>query len=482
MKWLSGCLLRLLIVLVSVVGFTFLCCFIFLQQVKSFDPRGWDEGVTAWLGLSNLSSFPGYILSQVEEEVVKKLGLKPELVARASATEATLDGLYGQGHGDRSLYVSLTKGESGDGANCGTCFATAEYAERPVLLAGQRACLEELVAIWKEWDIRARDPLAAKYIPEDYDIDKIIGSCGGGALGPGQFEPCTFLRWVKEGKIQPPANIFSKNTAMLAMGLENHANGWRKGIGIVEGIQVLMKWNPLPSWIAQIYHTAKAYLGYLGTRTGILLAGTAISTGSLEWSEWKTVVATGLDWMGLLPDAVQATTRGAQPRGSLPLPSLADGHIVADLATEVPQNDGEKENVILWAESNSRLVLKPNKKGDPAKDWDFCTQTDETGWGQYSIAAGILAGGICFNASVIDEAVKNDPRIIVVKSSPHEYKPNFPGFTKVIACPGVTQVLRNISDEAVTLVWSRDGDKLYLSSDPPIQPNKEKENNSQEQR
>lgn len=480
MRWLSGCLLRLLIVLVSIVGFTFLCGFIFLQEVKSFDPRGWDEGVTAWLGLSNLSSLPGYILSEVEEEIVKKLGIKPELVARASATEATLDGLYGQGHGDRSLYVSLTEGESGDGANCGSCLATAEYAKRPIL-SDQRACLEKLVEIWKEWDIRANDPLAARYIPDDYDIDKIIGSCGGGALGPGQFEPCTFLRWVKEGKIQPPANIFNKGTAMLAMGLENHANGWRKGIGLIEGIQVLMKWNPLPSWIAQIYHTAKAYFGYLGARTGILLASTAISTESSEWSEWKIVVATALDWMGLLPDAAQATTRGAQPRGSLPLPSLADGHIVADLATEVPQNDGEKENVILWAESNARLVLRSNKEGKPAKDWDFCTQTDETGWGEYSIAAGYRAGGVCFNASMLRELAEADPRLIVVKWSAHSFKEKFPRFHTVIGCPGVTLTLRNVSDEEVALVWSRDGDKLYLSAEPET-TEKNTQVNSKEQR
>lgn len=458
MRWLSGCLLRLLIVLVAIGGFTFLCCYIFLQEVKSFDPRGWDEGVTAWLGLQ-ASSFPGYVLSKVEEEVVKKIGLNPELVARASATEATLDGLYGQGHGDRSLYVALTKGESGDGANCGTCLATAEYDKRTIL-SGQRACLEELVTIWKEWDIRAGDPLAAQYIPEDYDIDKITGSCGGGALGPGQFEPCTFLRWVKEGKIQPPADIFSKDTAMLAMGLENHANGWRKGISLIEGVQVLMKWNALQSWVAQIYHTAEAYLGYLGTRTGILLAGTTISTESSEWSELKIVAATALDWMGLLPDVVQATTRGSQPQGSLPLPSLVDGHVLADLATEVPQNDGEKGNVILWAESNSRLVIWPNS------DWDFCTQTDKTGWGQYSVAASYLAGGICLNASMLRELAEADSRIDVVKWSPHPTT-NFPRFHTVIGCPGVTLTLRNISDEEVALVWSRDGEKLYLSAEPP---------------
>ena len=127
-----------------------------------------------------------------------------------------------------------------------------------------------------------------------------------------------------------------------------------------------------------------------------------------------------------------------------------------DLLNEVPQNDGEKENIIAWAKSNPRIAIQPQGS------WDFCTQTNATGWSQYRFAAGINAGGICFNASMLRELVEADERLKVTLWWPHA-RTRWGRLHTVITCPGVSFKLQNISDRAVTIVWSQDGDLLFVS-------------------
>ncbi len=184
-----------------------------------------------------------------------------DAVTLAKQTARWANQKFGAGAGDCSIYLALTAGETGFGKNCGTCNAWQEYAKHPALnTTAERNALRALIQIWKEADIRAQNPLAAKYIPENYAPEGVIGSCGGGALGISQFIPTTALRNLDD--VGKPFDLWEPQTAMRAMAAELYKLGWRKGLSHAEKKEVLMKWNATDWWIEKMISTAEQYEEY----------------------------------------------------------------------------------------------------------------------------------------------------------------------------------------------------------------------------
>ena len=455
MRSAQAWLLRLLVILSALGVVTVLLGIVFLYQLHDLDPQGWDQGVGQWLDIKVASAAPNYTLSEEEAEKAKAHNLDAELVARASATESWADEQWGTG--DRAVYIALTGGESGGCTNCGKCLAMAEYRKHAILNATtQGAALRKFVEIWKKHDIRASNPIAAQYIPEDYNIEGIIGSCGGGALGCSQFIPTTAALHLED--IGEPFDLWNPDTAMQLMAAELHRLGWNKNASLATKIKVLLGWNRHYGWVSGIAQTADQIRAYLGTRSGLANIGRLGYEGP---SGLQGIVASVLKRLGLMPDIeVLAASTLPTIEGELP---IGEGPIALDLLNEVAQ-DAQKYNVVTWAKSNQRIEIPPGQA------WDFCTQMsgdssqgiEGTGWGQYRFAAGIDAGGICFNASMLRELAQAEGRLKVVYWAPHS-KTGWARLHTVITCPGVSFKLQNTSDKTIAILWSQDGDQLFVS-------------------
>jgi len=266
--------------------------------------------------------------------------------------------------------------------------------------------LQKFVAIWKRHDIRARNPIAAKYIPKNYDVEGILGSEGAGALGCAQFMPATAALHLKD--IGEPFDLWDTATAMKLMALETHRLGWRKDAPAATKIRVLLGWNQHSTWISGIVAKTEATRRTLASATGPV--GSAV---------------------------------------------VVKREIALDLAREVPQGDGEKENLLLWARRNGQITLYPGQS------WDFCAQTNATGWNGYRFAAGIAAGGVCFNASMLYDLAKADSRLRIEAWFPHR-PTGWPRLTTSIDCPGQTLRVKNVSNETVVIGWKVETNRLSV--------------------
>ena len=83
------------------------------------------------------------------------------------------------------------------------------------------------------------------------------------------------------------------------MAAELHRLGWSRDSDLLKKVEVLSGWNQNRVWGAGIVSQAEAYRGYLGVRSGLKEAGIIEDP---VW--WKSLVATGLQAIGLLPDEI----------------------------------------------------------------------------------------------------------------------------------------------------------------------------------
>lgn len=117
-------------------------------------------------------------------------------------------------------------------------------------------------------------------------------------------------------------------------------------------------------------------------------------------------------------------------------------------------NDGQRVNFSQWVSTNPWVVV-------PAKGkWSFCQQTDKTGWSQYGMGGGVTAGGLCANATQIDNFVKKIDGLGVAEWHPHTGSDPF--YKINIWCPSTDYVLRNQTDTDIVLEFKRVGEKVIL--------------------
>lgn len=469
--------------LATFLGFTFLgavvvftlalVLFLGALQMKATTPKTWNGMVVNATGVkvaATKSVSQNTTLTADQSAKLSATGKDPVLVARAIQTYGWCTEQFGADKCDPALWITLTNGESANCSNAGTAFALAEMQKRG--FTDQIAAFNTLVPVWKKNDIRSNPNSHAKeYIPADYNAAGIKGSVGAGALGCSQFMAGTAK--IHYAEIGEPFDLWDPDTAMKLMAAETARLGYKKSNSAAVNIQAMLGWNQDRTWITSIVSGAQALASSVGqvakdvpqTSSDLKAAAPEIFG---EQEDWQKTLLAGLNLIGLGPDMAQVQAEvetqqaakvqsGLNSSSALPVPGAGiTGSIVLNLTTEVP-NDGEGENVKLWAQLNPKYTL------EPGATWDFCTQTNQTGWTQYRVAGGVEAGGICFNASMLRELANAHPdKIQVVTWSKHAETRWIARLHTVIWCPGTTLTLKNISSETITIVWGLNGDQLTV--------------------
>jgi len=288
-----GTLLYSLIVFGATLSFA-LCLFLggmFLMchQVKAENPAAYRTFAREVFGIGPTSSFSKtYELTEEEKNAANSAGLKPEVVADASVASA-----WASEQGwkvGRDILLALSGGESTNCENCGSVDACNEYMNHPRLDGlAQCAALKELLQEWKEDDIRSSNPIAAKYIYEDYS--GVLGSKGGGALGCLQFLAGT--AGPHREKVGRPFDLWDMPTAMKTAAAELERLGWSDDLSHLGKIKVLLKWNQDQSFAEQLVSSAQQYARYLGVQRGLV---------KIFGSESGDVRTKILAFLGLIPD------------------------------------------------------------------------------------------------------------------------------------------------------------------------------------
>jgi hypothetical protein len=453
------------------------------SQLKRVDPEAWTKSVAELTGVkvaAAKSVSQNVTLTDDQKSRLSSSGKDLALVNRAIQTYGWCVQQFGDDACDPALWITLTNGESANCNNAGDAPALAEMRKRG--FTDQIAAFNVLLPIWQRNKIRDNPNSRSKgpnlqghpYVPEDYNPELVRGSAGAGALGCSQFMAGTAKIHLAE--IGEPFDLWEPDTAMKLMAAETVRLGYRKSKSPAANIQAMLGWNQDRTWITSIVSDAQALASSIGQvakdvpQTKNDLKAAAPEIFAEQTGEQKFLLAL-LNFVGLGPDVKQvqaeaeaqqaAKVAGSlQKSGTLPTPGAAitgTKTVSLDLGSEVPQNDGEKENVILWSTLNKSATLVPGAT------WDFCTQTNQTGWGGYRIGGGVEAGGICFNASMLKELAQANPdKIQIVTWAPHAPK-GWARLHTVIWCPGTSLTLKNISNETFSIVWAQSGNNLTVS-------------------
>lgn len=434
-----------------VVAISFSCCFLtaVAWKIKEMAPRAWTRAVAIVLVIDTF--YP--TLEEGDSEEVAAKGLDPEEVALALEASEWISETTGI-PGDAALYLAQSQLEGLD----------ADYdAEDAVRsnpnLNGDRQVtdINWLLDRWEQHNVREMGERETAHIYEGYN-----GYTGHQSAGemPGGFIPSTFRQICEEALI-PSGDPVLMTCDPWNDRVRYHATAWwdyRIGYdprdSKEERIESLTGWNSRLWWRENMVERAEE-IASLGIEYDIRLTAGFGILGDHN-ADLRQIALVVLDGLNLLPEEIRLARQTAL--GELPSGTAGSGDVTLDLETEVPVYDGESYNVALWAQKNPVIEISPGQV------WSFCHQTDQTGWDEYKFAAGINAGGICANASMIVSMVERSPELTLVEAHPHS-PTNWPRFTYAVNCPGADLQVRNNSEHTVTLQWVRDGDTLILTAD-----------------
>mgnify|MGYP005838122089 CR=1 FL=1 len=433
----------------------------YLGYQHDTDPEGYEQLIARILQVRS-----DFQLSVKDEETVISLGLDPTSVANSIAAIEWVEKEWGV-QLDLAILHSVYSGESGGGNNLGSSPGIAAAMSNPNLNpAREQAAAITLLSRWQEYDIRSSNPIAAEYILSDYS--DYFGHASAGELGGGGFIPTTALRVCINGlsRSDDPTvqscDYWDQKTMFFAMAYEIQRMGYRSELSDEEKVAVLYGWNHSESYRRTLIETANHYESIgLTTVTDFDAVTTAFGFGGGNQEEYlflrKTTVDL-FDLVGLIPsdwDEQVINNVAGLPEGVLD-PNLLQ--LTIDLARDVPVADGRSANVALWSKLNPTISIPAGGT------WSFCTQTNLGGWGQYTTAAGFLAGGICANASVVKNWAVQVPGLELVSNPGHTFYPAYPIFTVGILCPNSDLVIRNTTDQEIVGQWSIDGQILILQT------------------
>ena len=324
----GGCLYLLCILLLAMA---FGCCaplggaYVTLWAMKQDQAEVYRAFARDVFGVSPKELGAEYFLTEEGRALAEEAGLDPDRLARALYIEEWLDKLKGAEYGDWSVYYELTSEESAGCINCGMCVAWVEYDTHNVLtLETQGPALRKLVDVWKRWELREHNPIAAKYLPEDYDPRKIIGSCGGGALGCSQFIPMTAIIHLEE--IGEPFDLWDPDTAMKVMALELYRLGWRENLPFLKRVMVLLGWNRHQVWVTGIAKGATNLRASFGQVRGCIEVRKSFEAAFVTTEDIKVSLLT---WVGLMPE-VSAAELSPMPEAVVDATLLENGEVIIE--------------------------------------------------------------------------------------------------------------------------------------------------------
>lgn len=461
----------------------------YLLGNQAVDPEGTEQELLKFLGYDTtvvITSTSGIssTISLDDPDAVREHGLDPADVAYAIEAAEWLSDTFGV-EGNPGLYLAISKHESGSGSNFGNANAWNAAAGNIHLNATlEHGALALLSQHWKQHKVRENNSPAKNYVPASYDPRGVIGHKSAGEVGDG-FIATTAWSVCSKGlsKASDPVvkscDFWDRKTSFHAIAYWVYAIGYRNNLSESQQVAKLYGWNQMYGYRKTLVADAKA-INSLGLtyskRTGSGFGSNVEAKVAMgEMTELQKFLAEVFVATGFIrPESLEphiivleATTEEgalAEDDGTTRIAQLPNGMkgkgVVINLASEVPVNDGESYNVALWA------TLNPTLSFPAGGSWDFCAQTSSTGWSQYKYAAGINAGGICFNASMIWELAQSDSRLQVTRAVPESRTKvitNWPRHHHVVNCPGATLTIRNTSNQTITARWYKDGNNLYLA-------------------
>jgi hypothetical protein len=405
----------------------------------------------------NLGSTTSYSLEGASPEEIKNLKLDPELVAIAIATSEWLEEEHGW-YIDPGMLLSIYQHECANGNNFGSHDGRYAATNHSLLNSTRQGdAVDWLMAHFKEYKIRDWSSVARKVVGAAYYTYK---GAAAGEMGPGlipttaqqvckqylQYHPdyevasCNF--WI------PKVGIPAEGVYLMMIGYDGKAEYQSKETE-------LRGWNQSGSWRERLLSTAALINDKLAD-----LGLTISSSNSYVNRGLRMAVTMLLDEVGLMPEDDVVTERLA---GKFKTVARGEGQQYIDLDTDVPSS--QVNNVLINAKLVNKITIRPGQQ------WGFCQQTNKGGWAKYNNQAG----GICANASVIDNWCEQTPGCKVVYSKPHKVWVQWPIFTDTIWCTGGETaknhaiqdlVIENTSDQVFEAKWFmlEDENKLVIQT------------------
>lgn len=456
---------RKFILLALILATVSACCLgptgglVYLLYQHDTDPEGYERMMAQTLGVR---SELAYTLTEADEAEVVAVGLDPAAVADAQAALLWINEQWA-GHIDLPILLSVHSGESAGGTNMGDSPGLASAMGNTNLNPDDEyAAGQNLLAWWKQHNVRALNPVAAEYILPDHS--DWIGHASAGELGAGGFIPTTAWRicqvalQTSDDPVVKSCDFWNQRVMFFAMAYEINRMGYYPEATTEERVNALYGWNHSESYRRQLVSTADIYSGY--GLSGFNLQTSMLFGSPGEYAFAKAMTIEFFQELGLLPENWLAELE--QQTAGLPGGTLVpgSGQLTIDLTSDVPVADGQAYNVGLWSSLNSVITVPAGGT------WSFCQQTNQTGWTEYKFAANISAGGICANASVVKNWASQVPGLEVVSAPAHTFYPLYPIFTVGINCPGADLVLKNTTDHDITARWSQSDNTLIFETVP----------------
>jgi len=223
--------------------------YILLAAVHDAFPDVYNEMLSRLLGIG---CSVAYALSPEDEERLVAEGFDPQAVAAAIAASEWCRSVF-NGDIDIGIELSIHEHESGSGTNMGSCDGITAARNNPNLDPDlEESAARWLLSRWKNYNVRARNPVAAQYIYADYS--GYTGHCSAGEMGAGGFIPTTAFKICydalsKSGDIDVEScDFWSIKTEFHAMAYWLNAIDYRASLSDEEKVTELYGWNHSESY------------------------------------------------------------------------------------------------------------------------------------------------------------------------------------------------------------------------------------------
>ena len=323
----GSCLMRA-VLLVALILPTLLCLLTFgtvvaLGVLKDSMPDWFESTLSGILGIQATASST-YSLSQSDAEKVAALGYDPEVVANTIAAINWVKEDF-DANIDIGMMLAIFQYESGGGRNMGSCDAkTVAAGLTNINPAVELAAIDWHLKHWQEFDIRAHNPIAAKYVYDDYS--GYIGHCAAAEMGSQGILPSTGLKICRDGLSKSEDQDIASCDYWLPKTAPHASAWWLDAIRYSADLDDAQKINRLYGW-----NRNQAYRELLVRRSHKINEELGPIVGDLNVSQHTVYNDSAEGWLAsllvaflqmfdLLPENIAVAASGeAQQWLSLPL-------------------------------------------------------------------------------------------------------------------------------------------------------------------
>ncbi|OGC76612.1 hypothetical protein A2619_04125 [candidate division WWE3 bacterium RIFOXYD1_FULL_39_9] len=338
-------------ILLAVLLLPTLLCIVTLSAVavlgvfKDTIPDWYEQKIAEFLGIDNTASST-YKLDVKDEETIISLGFDPEVVANSLAAINWVAEGEKKTKIDLGMMLTIRQYESAGGTNMGSCSAKAVAAELTNIdPAVELAAIDWHLAYWRDHRVISRNPIAAKYIFDDYS--GYIGHCAAAEMGSQGILPSTGLKICRDGLSKSSdedvasCDYWLPKTASFATAWWLQAIGYSAELSDEEKVAKLFGWNQLLGYRQDLVRRAAEINAQFGAST---FAGTQLDIQTQYHTSAQgflaEIVSEFLGLFGLLPENVSVAASGeAQEWLGLPLKPQDNLGITQDWKATLLIND-----------------------------------------------------------------------------------------------------------------------------------------------